>query len=212
MFYSCGGDVVAERTGQSSSGSGRYTSDAVDHGGVGTVPKGATRARAREDVDKGVERCIELMTGGKWVTGRSHRAIAEEFGVSPATVKDWATSASRVIRLAIQGDADDIRSRMVATLESIVAASLDKVVTDREGDVFPSPDGRVAVAAISEQAKLLGLHAPTKVDVTVQAFAQLEPPAMLAKVRAQIAELQRLEQQLSEQVEAIPALPVGDDE
>lgn len=119
--------------------------------------KGATPARAREDADEGVDRCVELMTSGQWVTGRSHAVVAEEFGVSPTTVKNWATNASRIIRAAVEGDLPDIRARMIATLDTIIADSLGKHVTDRDGDVHPSPEGRTAVAAIETQAKLLGL-------------------------------------------------------
>ncbi|HYE92346.1 MAG TPA: hypothetical protein VEA38_15055 [Terriglobales bacterium] len=103
--------------------------------------------RAREDSDAGVRRCVELMTTGQWVSGTSHEAVAEEFGVSPRTVESWATSASRVIRIALEGDKEAIRARMVATLETVTSLALGA----------KTPDLKAAVSAIDSQAKLLGL-------------------------------------------------------
>lgn len=102
-------------------------------------------ARTREDADVGVRRCVELMTGGHWISGASHQAVAEEFGVSPRTVEDWATSASRIIRVAVEGDLGDVRARMLATLDTIVS----KAMTGKE-------DLKAAVSAIEAQAKILG--------------------------------------------------------
>lgn len=122
--------------------------------------------RAREDADAGVRDCLDLMTSGRWVTGRSHTEVAERHGVHPDTVKKWATNASRIIRFAIEGDVEDIRARMVSTLDHIVAQAMGrtehKVVYQRDIaqrlDVeVAAPDLRAAVAAIETQAKLLGL-------------------------------------------------------
>lgn len=104
------------------------------------------------------------MASGRWVTGKSNVAIAGKHGVSVATVKDWATSASRIIRLAVEGDREDIRARMLATLDTIVAKAmrLKKPVymlsgPGVEAEMLDAPDLRAAVAAIDEQARLLGL-------------------------------------------------------
>jgi hypothetical protein len=174
-----------------------------------------TKGRIRSDA--GVERCIELMTSGAWVRGRSGKVVADEFGVSPETVKEWATSASRVIRLAVDGDTEDIRARMLATLDHVVSEAMSKqgAATTRSGkDVevtfFPAPDLKAAVSAVAEQAKLLGLvEQKHKVDVTVQAFASLDDGAMLERVRAQMAELRSLEARLEAKlgVVTVPALP-----
>lgn len=88
---------------------------------------------------------MDLMVAGRWVSGRSHADVAFKHGVSPATVKDWATSASRVIRMAMEGDLEDLRARMVATLEGITA------------DAREAGELRAAVSAVAEQAKILGL-------------------------------------------------------
>lgn len=117
--------------------------------------------RAREDADAGVKDIVELMTSGRWVTGASHQAIAAKHHVHPETVKKWATNASRIIRFAIEGDVEEIRARMVSTLENIVSTAMtyERVITDRHGASFTvaQPDLKAAVSAIDLQAKLLGL-------------------------------------------------------
>lgn len=136
----------------------------------------ATPARTREDADKGVAEIVDLMTRGLWVSGPSHVEIAEKHGVSPATVKGWATSASRVIRAVMDADKDELRARMRAMLETVV----HKAMTTR--DVFTTgtnekgcmvaefrdaPNLNAAVSAIELQAKLLGLIT-NKHDVTTR--------------------------------------------
>ena len=85
------------------------------------------------------------MTSGRWVQGQSYLAVARKYGVSPTTSRDWATNASRIVRLAIEGDVEGIRVQMLATLGTIVCRCMD------------SEDHKTAVSAIETQAKLLGL-------------------------------------------------------
>ena len=123
------------------------------------------------------------MVSGQWVPGASHAALGFEFGVSPLTVKDWATSASRVIRLAVDdaGHREEIRARLVATLDTVIAKALG---TGR-------PDLKAAVSAVSEQGRLLGL-VTSKVDVTtkpsVTGLTRDEHLAALEQLKAEIAE------------------------
>jgi hypothetical protein len=115
---------------------------------VGKVKSSATQARSRPTrsaADAGVRKCMDLMAAGMWVSGRSHADVAFEFGVAPATVKDWATSASRVLRLAVQADPEDLRARLLTTLENIVCEAMKTF------------ELKAAVSAVAEQAKLLGL-------------------------------------------------------
>lgn len=128
-----------------------------------TLPS-ARAPRAREDADAGVRDCLDLMTSGRWVTGRSHQDVAARHGVHAETVKKWATNASRIIRFAIEGDVEDIRARMVATLDTIVAAAMNATeqhaVRTEDGIEtvqLPKADLRNAISAIETQAKLLGL-------------------------------------------------------
>jgi transposase-like protein len=91
------------------------------------------------------------------VSGASHEEIAQKHGVSPATVRDWATSASRVLRLAVEADPEDIRARLLTTLEKVVASAMGRTSPKSTGDLYSNPDLKAAVSAIAEQAKLLGL-------------------------------------------------------
>lgn len=171
-----------------------------------------TRAREDGQAEAGVKRCADLMVEGLWRSGKSTIELAGEFGVSPRTVETWAQTASRAIRMAM-GDGEAIRGRLAAMLERHEAVAMERQGYTMAGEAYPNPDVKAATGAVKALAEVLGVvETKHKVDVTVQTFAQLPPPAMLAKVREQIAELKRLETQLADQVEAIPALPVGDDD
>ena len=91
-----------------------------------------------------VRECVLLMTEGKWVRGKTVYEIAAKYSVHEDTAKHWSAEASRVVRSAIEGDREEIRARMVATLDSIILAQA-------------SAEPRAAVSAIELQAKLLGL-------------------------------------------------------
>lgn len=125
---------------------------------------------------------MNLMADGLWVSGKSHADVAFEFGVSPATVKDWATSASRVLRLAVESDPDELRARLVTTLENIVAESMQtkkavmvrkKVAFDGEEriatvtEMMPAPSLDAAVNAVRTHAQLLGLIVQKTQDVPI---------------------------------------------
>jgi hypothetical protein len=161
--------------------------------------------RAREDADAGVRECMELMVAGRWVAGTSHAELAAKHRVAPTTVKDWATSASRVIRLALEGDKEDIRARMLATLDTVVSKGMQtvKVATigpegARDSKFYDAPDLRAVVSAVETQARLLGLIT-TRHDVTtrpsVAHLSRDEHRAELEKLAAEIAaETARLEE------------------
>lgn len=101
--------------------------------------------RTREETDRMVGEVMRLMTSGQWVSGASHADMAFKHGVCEDTVKRWAVAASRVIRAAVMVDPEDIRARLVSTLENVVAAGM------AGGEL------KAVVAAVAEQAKLLGL-------------------------------------------------------
>lgn len=65
--------------------------------------------------------------------------------MAESTARDWATNASRIVRLAVQGDVEEIRARMVATLETVATCAI------------ADEDWRTVVSAVAEQAKLLGM-------------------------------------------------------
>lgn len=120
------------------------------------------------------------MAAGTWVPGKSHREVATKHRVAEATVKDWATSASRVIRALHDGDIQELRALSLAQLQACVA----KALTRRP------PDLRAAVAAIAERNKVLGIISH-KVDVTsrpsVAHLSREEHAAELAKLSEEIA-------------------------
>ena len=154
---------------------------------------------------------MRLMADGLWVSGKSHEVVAKQFGVAPATVKDWATSASRVLRLILEQDKEEIRARMIATLENVVAESMKTVkpVTVRKEltrkgkrvsvsvtEMLPAPSLQAAVSAVLAQAQLLGLVSQ-KLDVTtrpsVAHLSREEHAQELEKLSTEIAtELSRL--------------------
>lgn len=145
--------------------------------------------RTRVDADAGVRRCMELMTSGKWVSGKSHAEVAAEHGVEPVTVKAWATSASRVIRRLAEEDLPEIRARILAGLERAVAMAFERQGMSLKGEPYDNPDVRGAVAALEVQAKILGLitqkHEVTKPNVT--AMTREQHLEALAKLREEIA-------------------------
>jgi hypothetical protein len=153
--------------------------------------------RTREDADAGVERCMHMMLAGEWQPGTSHKLVAEEFGVSPVTVKNWATNASRIIRLCPDEETrEEIRLSMLTTLSRVVQEGFDRkvVVMPRHRDGSPeyvdSPDLKAVVAAIDTQAKLLGLVVQKHDVRTRPAVAHLsrdEHRAELEKLQSEIA-------------------------
>lgn len=152
-------------------------------------------------------RCVELMTQGEWRTGVSHQLVASEFGVSPRTIEGWATTASRLIRLSI-GDGEEVRARLVVMLEDVHRRALQKQAATSEGDMYDSPDLRSAVAAIAEQAKLLGLvEQKHRVNVDVRGYEQMPPAKMLDVIDARIAELQAARARVLAEMRSTPALP-----
>lgn len=124
---------------------------------VKTPPDGITPTREGEVPHAGTQRCVDLMTAGLWVAGRSHRELAAEFSVTEDTVKHWATAASRIIRMAVSGDLEDIRARMLATLDTVVRMAMTRQAATMGGDLYDHPDLKSAIAAIETQSKLLGL-------------------------------------------------------
>lgn len=155
-------------------------------------------ARARE-VDVFVVDIARAIVDGRWGPG-SDLAYAAEKGVQPGTVREWSAEAMRMLRVG--HDVDTYRSVNLVRLDEVYSTSV--------------LDPKARVSAVAEQNRMLGLHAPTKVDVTVQAYAGLDGPAMVAKVDEQIAKLTELRERLLEQqavtVPALPAESETDDE
>lgn len=159
--------------------------------------------RTREDADAGVIECMNLMADGLWVSGKSHAEVAAKHGVSPATVKNWATNASRILRLGTEEEAEDARARCVATLDTIVAIALQKkgirFTDDDEAEyTLPEPDLRAAVSAVGEKAKLLGLIVQ-KHDV------RTAPKVAHLSRKEHLEQLEQLEQEIAAEVKRLEA-------
>lgn len=151
-----------------------------------------TRAR-----DRLVAEIAGLMSSGQWVTGRSHQALAAREGVELATVRAWAAEASRVLRGLTAAELEDLRAQNRAHLEALAA---DAHAAGEYGD---------AVRARAEMAKLLGLNAPERVDMTVKAPAR---PQDASEELAQVEEaIQALEARRDE-LRAALAIPVRTDD
>jgi hypothetical protein len=87
---------------------------------------------------------IKLMLSGQYIDGRTPREKASEFGVSVSCAQKDAAEASRYVTRAC-GSVEAIRARLVVQLQGIA----QQTSAERP---------RAAVAAIKEQAIILGLH------------------------------------------------------
>jgi hypothetical protein len=161
-------------------------------------PEAPTPARVRaRDVDKLVTEIARAMVDGLW-SPLVANSLAERERVQLNTVDEWSAAAGRLLRIG--HDVETYRARNLQRLD----------------ETYATGDGKVRVAAVAEQNKMLGLHVPQqlKVDVTVQTFAALDDASMLERVRAQRVELEELERRLEMKlgIVNVPALPArGDD-
>jgi hypothetical protein len=151
-------------------------------------PTAAARARARE-VDRIVLELVELIGTGRY--SREHlEDIAEREGVDIRRAEEWAVEAGRYLRIA--PDVETYRTLNLARLDVLAKAA----------------DGKVAVSAISEQNKMLGNHAPQRVNVTVSPVAQMPVVRQVEEIDRRIEELQRARARLLQE-NSVPALPAG---
>lgn len=160
----------------------------------------ATRARERaRDVDKIVVEIARLMIDGEW-SHESKAKIAKRECVQVATVEEWSSDAGRMLRVG--HDVEVYRAVNLARLDETYASA---------------DDARGRVAAVAEQNKMLGLHAPEskRVTVSVEALADLDDAAMLERVERQLLELGELRARLMAKMRIVdmkqPALPAGRD-
>ncbi len=159
---------------------------------IGEPPSSLTRARARaRELEGVIAEIARRIIDGSW-TPEAQLALAERENVRPHRVSEWAAEAARSIRV-------------LPAVEEYRAINLRRL-----DETYEKGDSKVKVAAVSEQNKMLGLHAPTmhKVDVSVQAYAKLSDVEMLEHVETQIARLEELRTKLLAK-SAVPALPVG---
>lgn len=140
-----------------------------------------TRARARE-VDAHVVTIARRIIDGVW-TPEATEAFAVEQGVQSGTVREWSAEAMRMLRVGAD----------VEAYRAINLRRLDETYGEAKGDP------KAKVAAVAEQNRMLGLHAPLRHEhaVVVAQYEQM-PRANKAqwlreKAAALIAEADRLE-------------------
>lgn len=148
-------------------------------GAVGVL-RAKRRAVSALETARRVDLIVGLMQRDEW---RSERAetLAAEWKCSPDTVQHLAAEASRRVVYLAQLVADP--ERLQADVTSVLMRSLHAAHDERaRGDVARIGDivTRIAGARAPEQHK---------VDLRVEAFEQLEPEAMRAKLLEQRAKI-----------------------
>jgi hypothetical protein len=73
---------------------------------------------ASPELDDAIASIVKLMLRDEWEAGASHLTFAKRYGVAVATVRDWASHASRFIRLC-SGDSDEIRDELLRNIRRI---------------------------------------------------------------------------------------------
>jgi hypothetical protein len=100
-----------------------------------------------------------MMAQGQWMTGASHRRLAEKWGVTPGTVEHIALEANRLLRFGFRTDKagrDDALALIRHTFEVIRVRAL----------INGTPQGLgVALNATEALARYLGLEPPKRVQV-----------------------------------------------
>jgi hypothetical protein len=70
------------------------------------------------ELDDAIAAIVGLMLSEEWEPGSSHLAFAKRYGVTVATVRDWASHASRFIRLCAGND-EEIRDELLRNIRRI---------------------------------------------------------------------------------------------
>jgi hypothetical protein len=99
-----------------------------------------------------IRHIVGLMSTGQWVTGVTGPELQELWGLSHATIDSDSGEASRIVREAV-ASSDDIRARVIATLEAITSKAMQKNQL------------RTAVESVKALAGVSGAEAPKKVNV-----------------------------------------------
>lgn len=97
-----------------------------------------------------VNHVVNLMASGEYVTGRTCKDLSVAWGLSESSTRQITAEASRRIRAQI--DTEDIRARVISTLETITQASMGKAT---------SADTRNAIRALEALGRVIGTPRPT---------------------------------------------------
>lgn len=127
--------------------------------------------------------------------GASYQTIADKLGVSRSTVQN---DIKAQLKAELRESADDMIARQKAVVRDVLRVHYSRALS---GDI---PSTKAVMDALSHQAKLFGLWAPTRVNVVsdedfsvtlarMMMDLGLNPPAELAAAVPTYAEVQVLE-------------------
>ncbi|MCL2724793.1 MAG: hypothetical protein FWD69_10190 [Polyangiaceae bacterium] len=122
----------------------------------------------------------------KWSYATSLELQAKH-GVTQDTVARWVREAERQLRGMATADRESLIARNSARLDHIISVALKRELPNsKTGELYLSPDTRTAVAAVAEQDRLLGLHAPIRVEhaVLVAQWDAMPPATKRARLLA----------------------------
>lgn len=111
-------------------------------------------------MERRVEQVVDLMLAGSWLAGVTDKAIAKQWGVAPATVRQVSAEANRVIRMRLREDPEakkEIRAQLLQQFQVIRAKAMMK------GDPASL---RVALDALRAYGFYLGIEPAKRLDVT----------------------------------------------
>lgn len=98
-----------------------------------------------------------LMAEGVFAGAFTTRRLAKDWELSVETVGEYIREAGHVIRLLGEGNAEDLKAVVIASIETIRLAALQ------------DHDWRAALTAIDLRSRLLGLFPETRLKVEVNA-------------------------------------------
>lgn len=172
------------------------------NGDVKSPSRASDHARAREAAralrDTRVSHIVDLMTKFQWHGLRTHRQLAAKWECSVGAVADYAREASGIVRRAVSGDLDVIRTEILTGIHRVrdVAMKLTKpmLVAKECYEFVSTPDVNAALRSYELQAKMLGLFpSEPAVERPPDTMTPDEHRAELAKLKAEIeAEEKRL--------------------
>lgn len=76
----------------------------------------------RTRTEQRIDHVVGLMCSGQWVSGTSHRQMAELWNVGVGTIETYAAEASRVIRRLVRESPEEraeMRARLIQTFERL---------------------------------------------------------------------------------------------
>lgn len=106
-----------------------------------------------------IDEVLRMMSQGQWMTGVSHRQLAEKWGMHPDTVAAIAAEANRLLRRTFREDKDGRAEARAAILQTF------EVVRVRGMLGGSAPHLRVALDATECLGRYLGLEPPKRLEV-----------------------------------------------